>query len=240
MEIHLYALCWNEEKMLPYFFKHYDNIVDQYYIYDNYSTDNSISILRSHPKVIMNRFKIQGDSMILSTQHMHNQFWKQSKVDWIITCNMDEHLYHPNLRGYLQDCTYSGITIIESEGYDMVSDSFPNSDQPLYESIKVGVRTPFYDMTNIFNPTEIKDINFSVGRHEANPVGNVKKTIKNEVKLLHYKFLGFDYFNSRLSELKSGLRKTDIAKQWGDHYLWDERKKLQVFESVKKRAVKVL
>ncbi|MFS1512935.1 glycosyltransferase family 2 protein [Chengkuizengella sp. SCS-71B] len=240
MKIHLYALCWNEEKMLPYFFKHYDNIVDQYYIFDNDSTDNSLSILRSHSKVIVNRFKIQGDNMLLSLLYLYNHFWKQSKADWVIICNIDEHLYHPNLREYLQVCTFDGITIIEAEGYNMVSDSFPNNDKPLYESIKVGVKSPVLDKPQIFKPNEIKEINFSVGRHFASPSGNVKKPIKKEVKLLHYKYLGFDYFNSRSSELKTKLRKTDIARQWGNHYLWDERKKLQVFESLKKGAVKIL
>ena len=72
--IHVYALCWNEEKMLPYFFKHYDNIADQYYIFDNNSTDNSLSMLRSHPKVIIDSFEIEGSSIVKSAQDKFNQF----------------------------------------------------------------------------------------------------------------------------------------------------------------------
>jgi hypothetical protein len=33
LTVHLYATCWNEEKMLPYFFRHYDNLVSRYFIF---------------------------------------------------------------------------------------------------------------------------------------------------------------------------------------------------------------
>jgi hypothetical protein len=26
LTVHVYATCWNEEKMLPYFFRHYDTL----------------------------------------------------------------------------------------------------------------------------------------------------------------------------------------------------------------------
>ncbi|MDM5356375.1 glycosyltransferase family 2 protein (plasmid) [Peribacillus sp. RS7] len=242
MIIHLYALCWNEEKMLPYFFKHYDNIVDQYYIFDNDSTDNSLSILRSHSKVNVNKFEIQGFSVVQSTLDQYNQCWKHNKVkaDWVIICNIDEHFYHPNFRKYLEECTSNGITLIVPEGYEMVSDLFPNSNEPLYESIRYGVKKEYLDKPQIFNPSEIKDINFSVGRHSASPTGNVKKPSNKEILLLHYKYIGFNYLNRRLSELRTRLRVMDHINKWGYHYLWDEEKKLQEFEKLKKESVKVL
>lgn len=129
-------------KNVSYFFKHYDNIVDQYYIFDNDSTDNSLSILRSHSKVNVNKFEIQGFSVVQSTLDQYNQCWKHNKVkaDWVIICNIDEHFYHPNFRKYLEECTSNGITLIVPEGYEMVSDLFPNSNEPLYESIRYGVK----------------------------------------------------------------------------------------------------
>ena len=63
MIVHVYGLCWNEEKMLPYFFKHYDDIADQYFIFDNNSTDNSLSILKANPKVVLDKFEVMGDSL---------------------------------------------------------------------------------------------------------------------------------------------------------------------------------
>ena len=53
MIIHLHATCWNEEQMLPFFFRYYDRFVDRYYIHDNQSSDGSIEILsfRRHQKM---------------------------------------------------------------------------------------------------------------------------------------------------------------------------------------------
>jgi hypothetical protein len=229
--------------MLPHFFKHYDNIADEYFIFDNDSTDNSLSILRSHPKVNVNRFEIQGGSLIQSALEQFNHFWKQSrgKADWVIVCDIDEHLYHPDFRKYLQECTSGGITLIVPEGYEMVSDTFPDSDRPLYESIKYGVKDGlFFDKPQIFNPGEIIEMNFTAGRHSAAPTGRVVAPPNKEVLLLHYKYIGFNYLNSRMSELKTGLRINDIANRWGIQYLWDEQTRRQVFEKLKKASVKVL
>jgi len=41
--------------MLPLFFRNYDPWVDQYFIYDDGSTDGSIETLKAHPKVEMRR-----------------------------------------------------------------------------------------------------------------------------------------------------------------------------------------
>lgn len=242
MIIHVYALCWNEEKMLPYFFRHYDSIADRYYIFDNGSTDNSLFILQSNPKVSVDKLKIQGDSLIEALRNQYNHIWKKSKniADWVIICNIDEHIYYPNIREYLQRCIANDITIVIPRGYEMISDVFPDSDKPLYETIQYGVRNKWFDKPQIFNPNEIKDINFSEGRHFASPVGNVKKEFGKNILLLHYKYIGFNYFNNRLFELQQRLRKNDITNKLGYQYLWNEREKLRKFENMKKIAFKVI
>ncbi|QMV40797.1 glycosyltransferase family 2 protein [Cohnella cholangitidis] len=242
MIVHVYALCWNEEKMLPYFFRHYDNIADRYYIFDNGSTDNSLSILRAHPKVIVDKFTIQGNSFVKSAQKTYDHFWKQSRgiADWVIVCNLDEHLYHPNLRKYLQHCSSHGITMIVPEGYEMVSNRFPKADKRLCKRITYGVRKKRFDKPQIFNPREIEEINFAAGRHTASPAGNVVMPSTRKVLLLHYKYIGLKYLSSRYEEQKTRLRKTDIANRWGSEYLWEESKKAREFEKLKRAAVKVL
>ena len=164
----------------------------------------------------------------------------RGKADWIIVCDVDEHLHHPNLRAYLQECTSKGITLIVPNGYEMVSDFFPNSNKSLHETIRYGLRSNTMDKPQIFNPNTIQEINFGPGRHTALPVGNVIKPPNNEVLLLHYKYLGFDYLNSRHSALKQGLREGDITNRWGFHYLWDEKQRLEQFEQLKNKSVKVL
>jgi len=53
MIIHIYSLCWNEERMLPYYFRNYDVNAARYFIFDDASTDASLDILAKHPKVEM-------------------------------------------------------------------------------------------------------------------------------------------------------------------------------------------
>lgn len=242
MVIHVYSLCWNEEKMLPYFFKHYDKIADKYYIIDNNSTDNSYSILKSHPNVVVNKIDLEGCSFEQAAKQQYDSIWKQSRgiADWVIICDVDEHLYNRDLRNYLEKCTSSGITLIVPTGYEMISEVFPSSDKPLYETIRYGVRTKFMDKPQMFNPAEIKEINFWVGRHGAEPVGNVRNPSNREVLLLHYKYLGFNYFNNRYSELKTGLREGDIDCGYGHQYFWDEKEKRDQFLKLKNQSKKVL
>lgn len=242
MIIHVYAICWNEERMLPYFFKHYDAVADQYFIFDNGSTDASLAILESRPNVTVDSFGVEGGSLIRTAQVLFNQFWKSSRgrADWIIVCDVDEHLYHPDLRGYLEECASKGITLVVPEGYEMVSDGFPENGLPLAQTIKRGVRSREMDKPQIFRPDAVRETNFGPGRHLASPEGEIIRPSVQEIKLLHYKYLGFEYLNARYSVLQQGLREGDIANRWGYHYLWDEKQKREQFERMKKQTVQVL
>jgi hypothetical protein len=240
--IHVYSLCWNEERILPYFFKYYDKIADKYYFLDNNSTDNSYSILKSHPNTIVNKIDLQGSSVVEAAKQQYNHMWEQSRgiADWVIICDVDEYLYHLDLRNYLEKCTSTGITLVVPTGYEMISEVFPSSDKPLYETVKYGVRSKYMDKPQMFNPTEIQEINFWPGRHGAEPIGNVRKSSDMEVLLLHYKYLGFDYVNTRHLELKNGLRESDLAHGYGRQYLWDEKERLETFLKLKNESIKVL
>jgi Glycosyl transferase family 2 len=98
MTVHLYAQCWNDEWMLPFFFRHYDRLVDRYFIYDDGSADGTWGLLRSHPKVEARRFeRATPESFVLSEQAFSNECWKGSRgeADWVILTDIDEHLFHP-------------------------------------------------------------------------------------------------------------------------------------------------
>ena len=51
MKVHLYTKVWNEEEMLPFFFRRYDPLIDRYIIYDDGSTDNTLKLLAAHDRV---------------------------------------------------------------------------------------------------------------------------------------------------------------------------------------------
>src|SRR4051794_15212403 len=107
MRIHLYTTCWNDAKMLPFFFRHYDSLVDAYVIFDDGSTDGSLELVRANPKVQLERFpRANQQSFVLSEQELSNNCWKATRdnADWVMVIDLDEHLYHGNLRQYLDRC----------------------------------------------------------------------------------------------------------------------------------------
>ncbi len=242
MIIHIYSLCWNEERMLPYYFRHYDAIADRFFIFDDASTDASLDILAKQPKVEIDRFYKQSDSLVASATAFNDSIWKRSrnKADWVILCSMDEHLYHPNLLRYLKQCQDTGITAIPAEGYQMVSDSFPDAAERLCDLIARGMRYKKMDKLCIFNPDAIEETNFIPGRHRANPTGRVALPKKRDLKLLHYKYLGLDYLVTRYAELRTGLSQVDIEKKWGHQYLLDKERIEKEFLAVQEASSEIL
>lgn len=228
--------------MLPYFFRHYDRLVSRYFIFDNDSTDRSIEMLKSNTKVTLGRFQVAGDSFVAAALDHYNECWKQSRgqADWVIVCNVDEHIYHPDLKGYLWGCKSLGISLIVPEGYNMVSDVFPETYKPLHETVRHGMRDSIWDKPEIFDPNRIDEINFEPGRHAANPSGDINTPGNVRVKLLHYKYIGLEYLLRRHNELKSGLRPLDIQSSFGHQYLWDKERNIEEYRRIKANSISVL
>lgn len=195
MNIHLYALCYNEQKMAPFFLQHYLPWVDQFFVYDDGSQDASESLLRSCDKVTFcttQEFRREGKGVV-DFGRFYNHAWKRSRgvADWIITCNMDEHFYHKvNIRDYLHQSKQKGITVIPSLGYDMVGFRAPTPGVPLTQQVRRGMRRSDFDKLFAFDPGAIDETHFTGGRHHVLPEGRIVYPRKIEVKLLHYKYVG--------------------------------------------------
>jgi Glycosyl transferase family 2 len=229
VEVHLYTICWNEADILGFFFRHYDPIVTRYFIYDDGSDDGSIELLQAHPKVELRRFRREvSESFVLSHQLIQNDAWKESrgKADWIIITAIDEHLTPANrdLGGYLEKYGRDGITLAPAIGYQMISETFPAPDEWLCRTRTVGGPDRYMNKLSIFNPDAIRETGFSLGRHEAEPVGDLCYPKRDEIMLLHYKNMDFKRTLARHMELAKRLGKLDNEKGWGFHYHWAEEK----------------
>ena len=220
MIVHLHASCWNEERMLPFFFRHYDPIVDHYYIHDNQSTDGSLEILRDHPRVTVLPLVLQGDSICHASFKLVNDLWKCSRnqADWVAVCNIDEFFWHEDLRDYLSQCREQGITYLPTTGYDMITDEFPQPHDNLAHTYRKGARRESLDKPSFFNPDAIRHSGFAMARHKARPRGRVRKPRRQEVLLLHYKHLGFEYVQKRHAALHARMRQKDREDRLGYHY----------------------
>ena len=89
-------------------------------------------------------------------------------------------------------------------------------------------------------PDALEEVAYSPGPHHAEPLGRVVAPDVCEVKLLHYKYLGLEYVTRRFGELRTGLRATDIANQWGSHYSWPAAQVEAEFSSIRSRAFEVV
>lgn len=243
--IHLYATCWNEVRLLGFFFRHYDSIVQRYVIYDEGSTDGSLDLLLGHPKVEVRRFvRRDPDSFILSEFDLFNNCWKESRgfrgspiADWVIICNIDEHLVHPDLGGYLSRCLEAGITAIPALGYQMLVEEFPRPGEHLCETWTRALPDPTDCKLIVFSPTAIKEINFAVGGHAAQPAGCVVAPARDELLLQNYQILGIDYTLERFAELRSGLGPSDHARGWGFHYGWTRDDLARMYAALPEQGV---
>jgi hypothetical protein len=228
--------------MLPFFFRHYDPFVDHYVFFDDGSTDSTLSLFADHQKVEVRQFIWSNEeSFAFSEQSLSNHCWKESRgsADWVIVTDIDEHLFHPSMVQYLETCSHSGITLIPALGFQMISEDLPGAEETLCQSRFFG--TPWKQMMkpSIFNPLEIEEIDFSVGRHTANPTGNVRVPQRDEVLLLHYKYLNFEQTHSRHAQLATKLKRKDIGSRMGHKYRWSRDELRKDWDAVLSGAVDV-
>lgn len=227
--VHLYTLTYNEEKILPFFFQHYEGIVDKFFIYDNKSTDKTVEICkkRKDTKVVswdsnkkLNEFKLT---------EMRNTIWKKSKgkCDFVIMCDADEFLYFPSMTMLFRMLKRKKYTVVKPTGYGMVSKKFPEFGFELItDQVRTGFRAPMMDKCVAFDPNQISEMNFSLGSHYCMPEGFVKvykpKDIMFGPQLLHYKGLGIEYALERKNLYRKRVPKSIVKMGISKHYGADD------------------
>ncbi len=217
----MYSLCWNEERMLPYYLRHYEPFVDRFFVFDDGSSDGSRAILEAHPKVeVVPWERVDEASYVISQQRFSNRCWKPSRgeADWVLVCDVDEHFYHADLPSYLDRCRAEGVTMIPAQGFQMVSEEFPTVDRRLCDTIRHGARFDMLDKMSFFNPDDVHHMGFQPGRHVVRPQGRLQTPERPEMKMLHYKLLGLDYVLERHASLLERLGPTDLERNFCHHW----------------------
>lgn len=221
--IYVLACCYNEAAILPFFLDHYTNYVgaQKIFLYDGGSTDGSDQIAKDYPvEFIVEKHDKLDDSILM---RIRNEEWKKHRdaCDWFVVCDVDEFLYHPDLKNKLHEYKKNGVTLPMVEGFEMYSKVFPRFEKGTYihQLIQSGTANPsFYNKNLIFDPKI--EINYTMGCHRCLPTGPVKRSARFEFKNLHYKCLSFEYQTSKAR--KSNERLSDWNKQNGAgiHYQW--------------------
>ena len=220
--VHYYTVCWNEERILPFMFDYYSRFVDKFTIYDNHSTDSSLSIIKQHSNAKVIHFGGAEGFNDDENRRIKNSCWKHSrgKADWVIVCDMDEFLFHPDIVNYLQELSHKRVSLPLTEGYEMYSETFPEyiSGNLLTDIVQYGTRSFWLDKHIIIDPHRIVDINYSVGAHQSSPTGFVRRS-EQPLKVLHYKHMGINYFMQRYQQLGERLSAYNLKNNYGTHYL---------------------
>jgi hypothetical protein len=92
---------------------------------------------------------------------------------------------------------------------------------------------------NIFSPNEIDVTDFGPGRHVAAPKGNVIAPARDELLLLHYKYLGFERIRQRHEQFLIRQRKRDLAMGWGIQYSWSREQLFEAWNKVASQLVDI-
>lgn len=223
--VHYYTVCWNEEKMLPFMFYHYDAFISKYIIYDNESTDASCQIIRKHPNTRVVSFETTGFNDEVQNR-IKNQCWKASrgKADYVIVCDLDEFFYVPDVNKFIEQLQSSNISLPYSIGYDMCCSKFPEYtiSPSLTEKIRTGVQNKDYSKCIFFSPYKIVEINYEPGAHFCHPYGIVRSSERPLYKVLHYKYLGVDYVMERAIQYRMRMSSENIEKGYATQYLEKE------------------
>ncbi len=211
-----FIIAWNREDSIHLTIRHYQQFCQRVVIFDNFSEDKTREIAVSLGADV----RLFGTKGVLDDQayiDIKNSCWKSSNADWVIVCDDDEILWHPDLKNVLEN--EKGKTIFRTQGYAMHSENVP------YETwleVNTGTEDDNYSKLIIFNPRKIQEIGYVYGCHEAKIKGLDLNNVGSEVlSVLHYRSVGgVERLIDRHHEYEPRRRKSAINMKWGlgSHY----------------------
>jgi len=236
MKVHLFLLCYNEEVILPYTLRHYKKNFPnaEITIFDNYSTDRSVSIAEEQGcKIVKYDSNGQQDEVLLIGLRSH--LWKKHMdKGWVIMCDMDEWL--DMTEEQLEEEDRKGTTIITTKGFNMVGESkkFDCSDIDLFE-IKKGFYDENMSKRICFKYPEVSSIEFWYGAHLCFPQGHIVYSSESFL-LKHYDILGEEYIIDKRSKR---YERNQINRMSGinGHYTFDKDTLRSVYKTYLENAI---
>lgn len=228
MLVHIFTIVWNEELILPHFFKHYRRCFKnvKFTVYDNMSTDNTRKIVLEHGAELLDydtKGEIRSDLQI----PLKNNCWKSSDADWIIVCDVDEWLDCNDEFIERTDCT-----IVKAKGYNMIGLSY-NLDK-----IRRGTGHHWYNKCILFKKSAIEEINYAHGSHKCKPTGNVVYNAE-QILLYHMKYFHPLYYINRQRMMARRVSDYNKKNKLSYHYTTSILKSVYRFLKVYKDSKEV-
>lgn len=223
MRIHAYCIGWQIADTIRFTIQHYKAFCERVVFYDNYSTDDTVKIALECGAEI----RYFGEPGVLNDQHyldVKNHCWKESLADWVIVVDDDEILlfgatlaptYVPPLQG----------TILRPHGFEIYDYALP---MHRFTELRKGVPNSNYSKVCMWNPREVKEIDYVWGCHQARPTGNIQWVNPGErdhekIRLLHYRSVGGPERIVNRHAMYRAKKISDVNLKWGlgSHY-WNQ------------------
>ena len=243
MTITVYTFLYNEEDILPYFLKHYSQFVDKIVVYNNMSTDNSIEILNNWKdcEIEIRDFDTNNQYDEGTLMKLKNECWKECESDYVIVCDMDELLYHPDIKNFIQKQSY--VDYFTPSGYDMIGDEVPTDySKQIYEIIQNGTENVGYSKNVLFKRKDVLETNYSAGAHMSSFQGTKRlvNCTTDHLKLLHYKWLSVDYGVGKNTHYNDRTSTHSRNNNWGIHYTFKKEKMVKIYNEIKNKSKKII
>lgn len=251
--IHVYAICYNEEYLMPFFLQHYFfNVgVKEITIYDNYSTDGTENIIlafsKQYPDKKVNVIKYDSGNTIRDDMYIQikNTCWQHSNAEWVVVCDMDEFLYFKNpVNETLRMLSDRNMDIVRCKGYEMVGDYIPvftHYENPvrITELLPYGAaRGEVHNKCLLFR-SSVPYMNYGYGAHSAYNKGELYES-EGDILMLHYKFISLPYLIDAYAARAKRL--SDFNKQhgFGFHYNYTPEQITAEYNQFYNKRIKVL
>lgn len=201
MVVWAYTIVRNEERMLPWWIRHYRTFCERLVVYDDWSDDETIAVaVEGGAQVRPLPYTGLDDGL---QAEFSSQMYREARgrADFVVVVDADELLVGP---------IDSGWSLPYVQGYQMFAEAFPEDDgRQLYEHCPIGMPYEYECKPCLFRPE--LDIRFNVGRHTCNlrPVNWA-----TGLKLLHYRWFGRDYAIERSARNYARLPERAFKQPW--------------------------
>lgn len=253
LKIELYTCGWNEEFQLPFAIEYWKRFISDetdfhVYYYDNYSTDNSLEILKQYPWITVKSFNTNGEMNEEYLTFIRNNCWMPSKADFVIVCDVDEVFYAPDIIKELKELKQKGAAVVACQWYALCGNHVPvhKDGMLLHKELKRGYRQHInhregqgdFGKLQLFCPTKVSSMNYSVGMHYAFPDAPI--TISYNIKQFHFdKGYGEDWNVDRRRIMWERLGESQKRKGFCIHYGYPEEKIRQEYRDNQAKSIDV-
>lgn len=250
MKITLLSRIRNEELLLPDFLNHIDKFADEFFWYDDDSTDNSVKILQSHPKtkkVLRNEFWNQNQAYVQTAQRqlLLNYAKTHSKNKYFLYAEPDERIEFnfKKLDEYDKD-GIDGILFKLLDGYLTEENKTPYKQGDKLEDLKRMWGIEMREIMFLFNKNKASyNLTVQGMRQPILPEASLVVTdgfVKHFSKCISAKKYeaDCDYYSKSMPLLADKWKKRK-GKAIKKDYKSDFGTKLYSWEQVKKHLVKI-